>query len=369
MDGAGRLVGVRRAAPGLVVTAPRVLHVAQSADYGLARFLGDLVRDQQARGWPVAFAGPRLDVDVEWHRWDAARQPGPSVPREVRALARIVREVRPDVVHLHSSKAGLAGRLLLRGTRPTLFQPHAWSFLAVSGPTRAAAAAWERAGARWAHRIVCCSEAERREGEEAGIRGRWEVVPNAVDVARFADAGEPEDPRLVVCVGRLSHQKGQDVLLDAWPMVRARVPDARLVLVGDGPDRDVLAARALLVDGVELVGREPAADPWLGRAAVVALPSRYEGFALTVLEAMAAGRSVVAAEVEGMAEALGGEAGALVPPEDPVALADAVVARLLDPELAASEGRAGRERAARSHDLRGWGDRMAELTLDLLTPA
>jgi glycosyltransferase involved in cell wall biosynthesis len=349
-----------------VTAAPRVLHVAQSADYGLARFLGDLLRDQQGRGWPVAFAGPPLDAAAEWHRWDAARQPGPSVAREVRALARIVREVQPDVVHLHSSKAGLVGRLLLRGTRPTLFQPHAWSFLAVDGPARLAAATWERAGARWAHRIVCCSEAERRQGEDAGVHGRWAVVPNAVDIARFADAGGPEDPHLVVCIGRLSHQKGQDVLLDAWPMVRAEVPDARLVLVGDGPDRDVLAARALLLEGVELVGRQPSAERWLTRAAVVALPSRYEGLALTVLEAMAAGRSVVASDVEGMAEAVGDDAGALVPPEDPVALADALAARLLDPEAAASEGRAGPVRVARSHDLRGWGDRMAELTLDLL---
>lgn len=348
---------------------PRVLHVAQSAEYGLARFLGDLLRDQVGRGWQVAFAGPLLAVGegVTQHRWDAARQPGRGAAAEVRSLARILRAVDPDVVHLHSSKAGMAGRLVLRGRRPTLFQPHAWSFLAVQGATRRVALAWERRAARWADVVVCCSEAERRQGERAGIRARWAVVPNAVDLARFAEATGPQDPSLVVCVGRLSHQKGQDVLLDAWPAVRALAPDARLVLVGDGPDRETLEARAGALGGVELVGRQSSAEveSWLAAAAVVVQPSRYEGQALTVLEAMAAGRSVVAADVEGMAEALG-PGGALVPSEAPEALARAVADRLRDPALAAAEGRAGRERAVRSHDLRHWGDRMAELTLDVL---
>ncbi|HZI36810.1 MAG TPA: glycosyltransferase family 4 protein, partial [Acidimicrobiia bacterium] len=209
--------------------------------------------------------------------------------------------------------------------------------------------------------VVCCSEAERRQGEVAGVRARWEVVPNGVDLSRFPVVTAASDPHLVVCIGRLSHQKGQDVLLDAWPSVRRRVPAARLVLVGDGPDRTVLAERARYLEGVELVGRQPAAEPWLQAAAVVALPSRYEGLALTVLEAMAAGRSVVAADVEGMREAVG-DAGALVPPDDRTALADALVARLLDPVLAEAEGRRGRERAERSHDLRTWGDRLAALT-------
>jgi glycosyltransferase involved in cell wall biosynthesis len=347
-----------------------VLHVAQSADYGLARFLGELLADQARRGWPVAFAGPQLDVDaaVELVPWEATRDPGRGVVDEARRLARIVDDVAPDVVHLHSSKAGLAGRLVLRGRRPTLFQPHAWSFLAVSGLARRAAVLWERWAARWADVVVCCSEAERRQGERARIRARWRVVSNAVDLSRLPpDDDASRDPRLVVCVGRLWRQKGQDVLLDAWPSVRARVPDACLVLVGDGPDREPLAARAAHLDAVELVGCQADAVPWLRRAAVVAQPSRYEGLSLTVLEAMAAGRSIVATDVEGLAEAIG-PGGAIVPTEDPAALADAIVHRLRDPELAASEGRAGRERAARSHDLRGWGDRMAELTLSLVRP-
>lgn len=353
---------------------PRVLHVAQSADYGLARFLSDLLADQAARHWKVAFAGPAgapVPDGVDRIAWEASRQPGRSVPAEARRLSEVIEAFSPDVVHLHSSKAGLAGRLVLRGRRPTIFQPHAWSFLAVHGATRTAAVVWERLATRWTDVVVCCSQAEYRQGEQHHIRGRYRVIPNAVDVQRFA-AGDRAAARarlglgdgpLVVCIGRLSHQKGQDVLLDAWPAVRAAVPAASLVLVGDGPDREALATRA--GEGVELVGRQSCVEDWMAAADVVAQPSRYEGLALTVLEAMAAGRSIVATDVEGMAEAIGG-GGAIVRAGDVRALADAVVHRLRDPELAAAEGRTGRERAARSHDLRTWGERMAELTLGLV---
>lgn len=352
-----------------------VLHVAQSADYGLARFLGDLLVDQVARGWTVSFAGPAafaVPDGVEHVTWTATRQPGRGVVAEARALAAIVERVDPDVVHLHSSKAGLAGRATIRRRRPTLFQPHAWSFLAVAGPTRQAALLWERLAVRWTTAVICCSEAEERQGEANKVRVRAEVIPNAVDLSRFATVdraaarrrlGLPSGPPIVVCVGRLSHQKGQDVLLAAWPAIRAAVPEARLVLVGDGPDRTALAAQSS--DGVQFAGRQLAVEDWLAAADVVAQPSRYEGLALSVLEAMAAGRSIVATDVEGMAEAIG-QGGAIVPPDDAEALAEAVTERLVDPERAEAEGRVGRERAAHSHDLRGWGERMAEVTLDVL---
>lgn len=350
--------------------------MAQSAEYGLGRFLSELLADQSARGWPVVFAGPvdaPVPEGVAHLEWRAGRDPGATVVAESRALGALVRDVGPDVVHLHSSKAGLAGRAMVRRSVPTLFQPHAWSFLAVEGATKVAATAWERWATRWTDVVVCCSEGERQQGLRAGIRARYEVVPNAVDLSRFVHAdraaararlGLDAGP-LAVCVGRLSHQKGQDVLLDAWPSVRSAVPEARLVLVGDGPDREALEQQAKELEHVSLVGRQAAADDWLVAADVVVQPSRYEGLALTVLEAMAAGRSVVAGDVEGMAEAIG-RGGAVVAPGDAAALAAAIAERLLDPEQAEAEGRTGRERAARSHDLRGWGERMAELTLDVL---
>ena len=354
-----------------------VLHVSQPTDGGVGRYVADLASEQVARGWDVAVASPAYGELAEWiaaqgarHiRWTAGRMPGPSSVLHAASLARIVEREDPDVVHLHSSSAGLSGRLAVRGRRPTIFQPHAWSFEAVGGPLRAAAAAWERKGARWATAIVCVSEAERRRGEEHGVRAHWLVVPNGVDLETFSEAPaaeraaarrrlELDDGPLVVCIGRLSRQKGQDVLFDAWPAVLARVGGAQLVLVGEGPDRTELERRA--GEGVRLVGHRTDVDEWLAAADVVALPSRWEGMSIGMLEAMARGRSIVATDVPGALEALDDDAGAVVPPEDPAALADAIAVRLLDPDRAAAEGRRARQRAERNYDLRTTTARIAE---------
>lgn len=325
----------------------RVLHVAQPVDAGVARCVTDDVLAQRAAGLDARVACPPDGPLNDWLRdapraaWPATRSPGPSVPAETRRLARIVAGFDPDVVHLHSSKAGLAGRLAVRGRRPTVFQPHAWSFSAVTGPVRAASLAWERYAARWADVVVCVSEAERAEGVAAGVRARrWEVVPNGVDLDAYAPSSRDEarrrlglgDGPLVVCVGRLSRQKAQDVLVSAM-----RDVDADLVLVGDGPEPPPVSTR------VTLVGRRDDVADWYAAADVVAVPSRWEGMALTALEALACDRPVVATDVAGMREALGDEP--LVPVGDPAALASALTRRLRDP------GSGWRERAER-FDLR-----------------
>jgi glycosyltransferase involved in cell wall biosynthesis len=360
-----------------------ILHVSQPTDGGVAGYVADVVADQVGRGWRVAVASPSYGelgsevsaVGATHVDWTAGRAPGPSSLFDAARLRRIIEREDPALVHLHSSKAGLAGRLALRGRRPTIFQPHAWSFEAVRGPLRAAALVWERRAASWSSAILCVSEAERRRGEEHGLHAEWRVVPNAVDLAALPEASskersaarrrlELEERPTVVCVGRLCRQKGQDVLLDAWPAVRARVPEAQLVLVGDGPDGKALSRRAN--DGVRLVGRRSDVADWLAAADVVTLPSRWEGMSIGMLEAMARGRSVVASDVPGAEEALDREAGAIVPPEDAAALADALAERLLDPEQTAVEGHSARIRAERSHDLRKMTGAIAELYDELL---
>ena len=361
----------------------KVLHVSQPGEGGAARVVADLADDQARRGYDVVVAGPPgselagwlANAGVRLIEWRASRSPGRRVVAERRALARVIAAERPHLLHLHSSKAGLVGRLSARGRTPTLFQPHSWSFEAVRGPMRLAATAWERKGARWTHALVCVSEAERRRGEEAGIHAPFHVVPNGVDVVAFVDA-EPgersavrrrlglDEAPLAVCVGRLCHQKGQDVLVRAWPLVRARVPDARLVLVGGGPAEVEL--RRAASPGVELIGPHENVREWLVAADVVAFPSRWEGMSLALLEALACGRSVVATDVPGTREALGDEAGAVVAVEAVESLADAVALRLIDAGRAAEEGAAGRRRVEQLYDLRTTCDRMAALYSDLL---
>ncbi|MFG3270509.1 glycosyltransferase family 4 protein [Streptomyces luteogriseus] len=363
---------------------PRVLHVTQPVDGGVARVVTDLAGAQLAAGLRVTVACPdsplaarlaALGTDVR--HWAATRAPGPSLADEARRLARIVEDVRPCLVHAHSAKAGLAGRLAVRGRIPTVFQPHAWSFEAVDGVTAALARGWERWGARWAARVVCVSEAERRRGVEAGVRGRWSVVPNGIDVERFrpADAGVvrarllPDgDPRapLVVCVGRLCRQKGQDVLLTAWESVLRRVPGAQLVLVGDGPDHARL--RALAPGSVLFAGDVADVVPWYQAADLVVLPSRWEGMALAPLEAMACGRPVVVTDVGGARESLppGLLPHCLVPAPAPAALAAALTGLLLDPPLRAALGDQGRRHVQSTHDVRRTAQAVADVYRELL---
>ncbi|MFK0018008.1 glycosyltransferase family 4 protein [Streptomyces sp. NPDC090798] len=370
---------------------PRVLHLTQPVDGGVARVLTDLVKTQLTDGAHVTVACPRdsdlahtlraLGSDVR--HWPATRAPGPRLAQEVRRFALVVAQARPDVVHAHSAKAGLAGRLAVRGRVPTVFQPHAWSFEAVDGVTAALALKWERWGARWASRVVCVSEAERTTGVRAGIRAHWTVIPNGIDTEHFHPAaegtvragipllsqagGDPAAP-LVVCVGRLCPQKGQDVLLEAWRAVVRQVPGARLVLVGDGPDAGRL--RAAAPAGVLFAGASPDALSWYQAADLVVLPSRWEGMALAPLEAMACGRPVVLTDVDGARESLPPGLGTrcLVPARAPGPLARAICALLADPPLRASLGHQGRRHVLAAHDVRRATAAVADVYRELLAP-
>ncbi len=346
----------------------RVLHVTQPTVAGVPVVVRDLVTDQRDCGWDVAVASPAdgdlpgwlADLGVPHLPWPATREPGSTVPGEALRLRRLVRDLAPDLVHLHSAKAGLAGRLAVRGGRPTVFQPHAWSFEAAEGTVARVAQAWESFATRWTDLVICVSDDERRRGEQVGVRARTVVLPNGIDLGRYRVAGPDERSRArrelgledrptVVCVGRLARQKGQDLLLDCLPALRTRVPDVQTVLVGEGPDAADLRARA--TEGVVFAGARADVRPWLTAADVVALPSRWEaGLSLVAMEAMALGRPVVSADVAGARTGLGA-AGAVVPLEDRIALAEALAARLVDPALAEREGRAGRLTVESSHDL------------------
>ena len=356
-----------------------ILHIAQPGEAGVARVVADLTARQCAGGDRVVVACPGTGTLARTAErcgarvlpWDAARSPGPALPREVAAVRRIVDLVRPEVVHLHSAKAGLAGRLAIRGRLPTVYQPHAWSFDAVSAVLRAAAVRWERAGARWAHQVVCVSEGERSHGAAAGVPARYTVVRNGVDLgwctapdgssraaARYR-LGVSRTAPLAVCVARLCRQKGQDVLLDAWAEIEDRMPRARLVLVGGGPDRAVLAARASPTVGFAGAVADP--RDWYLAADLVVLASRWEaGLALAPLEAMACARPVVVTDVPGAQEFLPPRhvPFSVVPLEAPGALAAAVLRLLADPAAGRALGEQARAHVRRHHDVRQVVERM-----------
>jgi glycosyltransferase involved in cell wall biosynthesis len=208
--------------------------------------------------------------------------------------------------------------------------------------------------------VACISHFARSQGmlfSDPAHWGRMHVVLCGVDPARYP--GAPRDPAgapVLLFVGRLAAIKGLGLLLDAVAALRAHFPALRLVLVGDGPDRARLEARAAAPDlagAVEFTGYRSQAEvaAYLEACDLFVLPSFAEGVPVVLMEAMAARRPVVATRVAGVAELVAdGESGLLVAPGDPAALTAAIGRLLGDPPLRARMGDAGRAQVAAGFD-------------------
>ena len=271
-------------------------------------------------------------------------------PRSARALSRAVG--KSDVLHTHLVHADVLGALV-RGRRVLVSTKHN------DDPFRAGPFRWvERALTRRAARAICITEALRRFNvERVGLPARkLAVVPYGLDEPPTAwGPNELELPegKLVVAVSRLVPQKGLDVAVDAMAGI-----DATLVVLGEGPERARLETLAH-TRGVRVLlpGRVGDVAAVLRRADVLVHPARWEGFGLAILEAMLCGLPVVATRVSSIPEIVAdGETGVLVPPDDPSALAGALVRVLGEPGELGAHGLA-RARAEFSVA------RMAERTL------
>jgi len=172
------------------------------------------------------------------------------------------------------------------------------------------------------------------------------------------------DTRVLLAVCRLEPQKGLDIAVRALPEIRARHPKAELVVLGEGAQRSELEQLASeLHVPVHLLGRVPDVAAWLTRADLLVHPARWEGFGLAVLEAMLASKPVVATKVSSIPEIVAdGETGLLVAPDDPSALAAAVIHVLDNP---GSYGEQGRSRAKSQFS----AGRMTDRTLALYETA
>jgi phosphatidylinositol alpha-1,6-mannosyltransferase len=258
---------------------------------------------------------------------------------------------RPHVVlsgHINTSPAGLAISRLL-GT-PYVQYLHGREVIIRPRLTRA--------GLREASAVVAVSAYTRQLALDHGAAPELvHRVPPGVDLAARSGS-EREGSPTVVTIARLEQRyKGHDVLIRAFPLVRSRIPQARLVVIGDGPMQPAFEslARSLELDGAILFagGLDDAArDRVLDRAHVFAMPSRLpldgggEGFGIVYLEAAVHGLPAVAGNVAGALDAVvHGETGLLVDPTDHVAVADALTTLLGNPDLADRLGRAAAERA------------------------
>ncbi|MDX2161514.1 MAG: glycosyltransferase family 4 protein [bacterium] len=270
---------------------------------------------------------------------------------------RLLRELKPDIVHTHTAKAGFVGRIAakLAGVPVIVHTFHGHTFRGYFNPllTRVFILI-ERFTARLSDTVITLTEGLRRElADEFRIarRSRITVLPLGLDLERFAriprhegnfraQHGIPADAPLIGVVGRLVPVKNHALFLNAAARIRQAMPAARFMLVGDGELRSALEAQIAalgLADAVVITGWIEDVAPIYSDLDLLVISSVNEGTPVTVIEGLAAGLPVVATAVGGLPDLLDqGQFGVLVPSEHVEALADAILKAVRQPPKAAA---------------------------------
>jgi glycosyltransferase involved in cell wall biosynthesis len=358
------------------VTPVSLVHVAESTGWaGGERYLLGLATELDRKRFRLSVIvpdhGPLVErlhaLDIETVRVPlSARLVN---PRAFLGLVRALQRLRPAIVQSHGARSNVYTRLAARyaGVPVVLSTVHNSLFdYEVAGWRRALYVLAERLTSPLADRVLSVSAAIARDLVERYRidAARAVVVRNGIDAWAFRPAREPaavrgelgiaEGRRVALMAGRMTPQKGWDVLLEAAVRLAAVRADIAWVLVGDGPLRTTLTRRAGdLGLAAHFTGARADMADLLGCADVVVLASRSEGLPFTLLEAMALGKPIVATRVGGVPEVVDdGRTGRLVPRDDPAALA-AAVASVLDAPDASAMGARGRTRVETSFTLDG----------------
>jgi len=353
-------------------TSPvRLLHVVGDSQFGGAgRIILRLGQTARAEGWQVDV----LTTDPVFQ--EAVRQHGLGlvnldvIRREIRPLWDLAGAVRLynflqredyRIVHTHTSKAGFVGRLAARmASVPVIVHTsHGFAFHERSPVSiRFFYSALERAAARWCDRIVFVSEFHRRWALELGMCNPLEIlaIPNGVATAGRNPEVAPTELRrrlgaregdlLILSTARLAADKGLEYLIEAAAILPRAERRFQVAIAGDGPVRprlERLARNLSVVDRVIFLGyREDIAD-LLAACDIVVLPSLREGLSMALLEAMAAGKAIIATSIGSQRElASQADMAWLVPPADARALADAILRFARNPALMAYLGTSAR---------------------------
>lgn len=350
----------------------RVLHIVLDLEAGgLERVVADLIR----RTDPVRFdlnllalqhLGRYAEGLEKWATLDVAKPMSRWSLLRPRSLAVAIGRITPNVVHTHSGvwfKAALASRMAgvprLIHTDHGRQHPDPWSDRFQDG-----------IAARWTDTVVAVSEPLRAQLEKTVVPAGTTLVtiPNGVDTDAFCprpdtgtlrrELGVDASVPVIGSLGRLSHIKGYDVMIEAYAILLAEHrsdPPPILVIAGEGEEQDALrsltAARGVS-SGVRFLGWRKDVEDFHSALSLFTLSSRSEGTSISILEAMSAGLCPVVTNVGGNADVVGaGLAHRLVPPENPRALAQAWREALGDPVGRAADGRRARQRVVEEFSL------------------
>lgn len=332
-------------------------------------------------------AGP--ETGTEGSLWDAARASGANlVPlnslrravnpvhdfRAVRELTRVLAEVRPDIVHTHSSKAGIVGRYSAhRAGVPTIIHTiHGMSFNRTqSRMVQMMYRTLERLAARWTSGFITVADAMIDQAVTAGLgeRERFTTIRSGLEVEKYArdealrrrwrgEWGIGDGEVVVGTIARLFQNKGYDEILAAMPEIIRREPRLRFVWVGGGPHRERYARRLAelgMTDRVRFTGLVPPSDiPSIINGFDILLhTSRWEGLPRAIVQALLTEVPVVSFDNDGAPEVVKtDESGILARVGEVEALGDAVVRLAADPSLRRTLGANGRSRCIKEFDWR-----------------
>ena len=365
----------------------RILYVVTGARYGGAPHhvlqLAQLMSDGGHTVGLVAAPEPRLmreaeglGVSVFPNRHFVFSLSPPHDLMAFKPVMNAILDFKPDLVHCHSTKAGLVARLCAAATRtPVVFTAHGWGF----GERRAwwtpVVLRWlERFAARVTAKIICVSEFDRQLALRfrIGRPSQIVVIKNGVSPEPYAKAFETDapgggenaadgtGPRLI-SVGRMAPPKDFETFVKAM-----RILDwGQTVVVGDGPSRESvedMVRREGVSGRVHLLGQRDDIPNLLSASDVFVLCSKKEGLPISVIEAMLSGLPVVATRVGGLPELVeDGHTGFLVPPGDPEAVARAIRSLAEDQALRSNMGRRAREKALREFSMSRMGDETASV--------
>lgn len=289
-------------------------------------------------------------------------------------LIRRLYRLRPDILHTHNQHPHFFGALagVLVGIPYLVHTRHGRNWYPRGRRTLEAS----RLACRLSNRVVPVSlDASRcaREFERVPPR-KIRVIRNGIDLSGYSAGYGSEEkrkrPPTAIHIARLNLIKDQTTLLKAARIVANAEPDFRLIIVGDGPDREELirlSNRLGLSERAFFRGFREDVKTQLAAADLFVLSSLSEGISLTLLEAMAAGLPVVATDVGGNREVVAdGQTGLLVPPSSPEALAKAILTLMADPEKSHRMGLAGRRRVEQEFSLEGMVANYEKVYLDLM---
>jgi glycosyltransferase involved in cell wall biosynthesis len=343
----------------------RILHAVRTPVGGIFRHILDLANGQVDRGHQVGIVAdsltggeraaaalaeiaPRLALGV--HRFAIRREPGPSDLMVWQKFARLIGQVRPDVLHGHGAKAGVLFRLRQRTNDIIrVYTPHGGSLH--FSPSTLPGAVYSRIERAMMNRtdLFLFESSFARDTYQRLVgtpQGLVRCVFNGVTADEFDPITRAEDASDIVYIGEFRHIKGADLLIDAVARLHADDKAVTLTLAGDGEEMAALKAqveRLGLTHSVRFVGHVKARYGF-SKGKVLVVPSRGDSMPYVVIEAGAAGIPMIAANVGGIPEIFGPHADALFAPNLVGAIADAIESALDNPAATQERAKALRHR-------------------------